>query len=150
MIRYALSCSRGHLFDAWFKTSANFDNQSKRGLVACPRCGATDVHKALMAPSVKTTKGKRAPAQSIALNKEAAERVAAEREMAAIMRRIRAEVEEKAEYVGSKFVDEARKIHYEESPARGIYGEATLADAEALAKEGIDVLPLPVLPEDRN
>ena len=66
------------------------------------------------------------------------------------MRKLRAEVESKSEYVGSRFSEEARKIHYEETPARGIHGEATAEEAKSLSDEGIEFFPLPVLPEDRN
>jgi hypothetical protein len=155
MIRYTLSCARGHRFDGWFKTSASCESQAKRGLVACPTCGTTKVQKAIMAPSVKSPKRREGRAKAAApapmtMNKQAAERISAQREMAEILRRIRSEVEAKAEYVGDRFAEEARKIHYDETPARGIYGEATVADAQALADEGIEVMPLPMLPEDRN
>jgi hypothetical protein len=78
------------------------------------------------------------------------QRVAAHRELAAAMRKLRAEVEAKSEYVGPRFSEEARKIHYEEVPARGIHGEATAEEAKALKEEGIEFFPLPILPEDRN
>jgi hypothetical protein len=78
------------------------------------------------------------------------QRVAADRELAAAMRKLRAEVEAKSEYVGPRFSEEARKIHYEEVPARGIHGEATAEEAKALREEGIEFFPLPPLPEDHN
>jgi hypothetical protein len=161
MIKYAVQCKKGHGFEAWFQNSDAFDKQTKRGLVACPDCGSTKISKALMAPNVsaKTRKGKtamapaerptagrqKAPAQAVA-----APQMALPAEMVEVLRRIKQEVEAKADYVGPKFAEEARKIHYNETPERSIYGEASLEDVKELAEEGIDCLPLPVLPEDRN
>jgi hypothetical protein len=163
MILYRLKCKKGHEFEAWFASGAAFEKQEKRGLLSCPNCGTTKVSKALMAPSIS----KRAKARPVASSpdepapearreptraptKPETQRVAAHRELAAAMRRLRAEVEAKSEYVGPRFSEEARKIHYEEVPARGIHGEATAEEAESLREEGIEFFPLPVLPEDRN
>jgi hypothetical protein len=160
MIRYRLRCRRGHEFDAWFADSAGFDKLAKRGQLACARCGNKEVSKALMAPNV----AKRArPKRSARVEKHESEerptpapakpevqRVAAHRELASAMRRLRAEIEAKSEYVGPRFPEEARKIHYEEVPARGIHGEATSEEAKALVEEGIEFFPLPHLPEDHN
>ena len=163
MIKYSVQCKKGHGFEAWFQNSAAFDTQTKRGLVSCPDCGSTKVEKALMAPHVSaSTRTKGAGTQmerrelAVAKPNDAPARtvaspaVAIPAEMAAVLRKIRREVETKAEYVGPKFAEEARKIHYDEAPERGIYGEASLADVQALHEEGIDCLPLPVLPEERN
>ena len=163
MILYRLKCKKGHEFEAWFANSKAFDAQEKRGLLSCAYCGTTKVSKALMAPSIsKRGKGKaaakrqeEAPAEaaseaSSAPAKPETQRVAAHRELAAAMRKLRAEVEAKSEYVGPRFSEEARKIHYEEVPARGIHGEATADEAKALQEEGIEFFPLPTLPEDRN
>jgi hypothetical protein len=121
------------------------------------------VEKTVMAPSIaKGTKRKRT---AKAAEKEAAEqapaaaaqppqaethRLAAHGALSAAMRKLRAEIESKSEYVGPRFPEEARKIHYEETPARGIYGEATREEAQALSEEGIEFFPLPSLPEDQN
>jgi hypothetical protein len=152
MIRYRLKCERRHEFDAWFAGSATFDRQAKRGQVSCPRCGSTKVEKALMTPGIaKGAKRKRvqkAPAPEPA--PQDTHRLAAHGELAAAMRKLRAEIEAKSEYVGPRFPEEARKIHYEEAPARGIYGEATREEAQALSEEGIEFFPLPSLPEDHN
>ena len=163
MIKYSVQCQKGHGFEAWFQNSDAFGKQTKRGLVACPDCGSTKVTKALMAPHVSTATrrkgGRSAPAVSRDLattpavksqQTVAAPAVALPAEMTEMLRRIRREVEAKAEYVGPNFAEEARKIHYDEAPERGIYGEASLDDVKALHDEGIDCLPLPVLPEDRN
>jgi hypothetical protein len=156
MILYRLKCKKGHEFEAWFANSAAFDKQEKAGLLCCARCGTSNVSKALMAPRI----GKRAKPKAAAKRSEETvaeapakpetQRVAAHRELAAAMRKLRAEVEAKSEYVGPRFSEEARKIHYEEVPARGIHGEATAEEAKALKEEGIEFFPLPILPEDRN
>jgi hypothetical protein len=166
MIRYRLKCEKRHEFEAWFPNSAAFDRQLKRGEVSCPRCGTAKVHKTLMAPNiikgVKRTRSAKAPerAQEKAPGEAAApaappaqaetHRLAAHGALSAAMRKLRAEIEAKSEYVGPRFPEEARKIHYEEAPARGIYGEATREEAQALSEEGIEFFPLPPLPEDHN
>ena len=163
MIKYAVLCQKGHGFEAWFQNSDACDKQIKRGLVTCPDCGSIKVSKALMAPNVSARTRKkgaatgvgrsiasRAAAVSPAAQKVATPAVAMPAELVDMMRKIRREVEAKAENVGRNFAEEARKIHYEEAPERGIYGEASLDDVQALADEGISVLPLPVLPEDAN
>jgi hypothetical protein len=173
MIRYRLQCPKDHQFDAWFANSAAYETQSKRGLVTCAVCGSTKIEKALMAPNVGTKGNKKADkasktggksvevvasaepteiaaTNSVALTGEAAKRLAVAQEMMALLRKVRAEVEAKAEYVGPNFAEEARKIHYDEAPNRGIYGEATKRDVVELLDEGIDIMPLPDVPEDRN
>jgi hypothetical protein len=173
MIRYRLKCEKRHEFEAWFASSAAFDRQAKRGQIACPRCGTAKVHKSLMAPNiikgvkrVRAEKAAEKAAEKVA-EKAGAEppavapqpvpppaaethRLAAHGELAKAMRKLRAEIQSKSEYVGPRFPEEARKIHYEEAPARGIYGEATREEAQALAEEGIEFFPLPSLPEDQN
>jgi hypothetical protein len=165
MIRYRLKCEKRHEFEAWFSNAAAFDRQAKRGQVNCPRCGTSKVEKTIMAPSiVKGAKRKRAakapekePAAeqaTAAATPQAAQpefhRLAAHGALAAAMRKLRTEIESKSEYVGPRFPEEARKIHYEETPPRGIYGEATREEAQALSEEGIEFFPLPPLPEDHN
>jgi hypothetical protein len=156
MIRYRLNCKKGHQFEGWFASSTAFDRQAKQGRVTCPNCGTTKVTKALMAPSIAKSDKPKRRAKSNAEQpvtdapKPDTQRVAAHKELAAAMRKLRAEIESKSEYVGTRFPEEARKIHYEESPARGIHGEATAEEAKSLSDEGIEFFPLPVLPEDRN
>lgn len=161
MIRYRLKCEKRHEFEAWFSNGAAFDRQSQRGQISCPRCGTTKVQKTVMAPSiVKGTKRKRVqkgrakePAERAAaapVQAEATHRLAAHGALAAAMRKLRSEIEAKSEYVGPRFSEEARKIHYEEAPARGIYGEATRDEVRSLSEEGIEFFPLPSLPEDHN
>ncbi len=146
MIRYDLECAKGHTFDGWFSDSASFDKQAKAGIVECPVCGTSDVHKALMAPGIPTKSNAKSDAQPVMQN---ATGTPAD-ELTQMIRKLRKHVEENSEYVGANFAEEARKIHYEESEARGIYGEASLDDARELSEEGIDVQPLPLLPEEHN
>ena len=147
MIRYDLSCDKGHDFDGWFRDSAAFDMQALGGLVSCSICGSAKVHKQLMAPGI--------PVKSNAKDSNPQKMVAGPvdprlRMVMDMMREVRKSVEENADYVGGKFAEEARKIHYAEAEKRGIYGEATADEAKALIDEGIEVHPLPRLPEDGN
>lgn len=151
MIRYQLQCPTDHTFEAWFGSSQAYDRQAKRGLVTCPRCGSTKIEKCIMAPNIGA-KGNKTDDTPIvkAVNTDAAQQAPSMSELRALMRRMRREVEEKAEYVGPNFAEEARKIHYEETEARGIYGEATMDEARSLHEEGVEFLPLPPMPEDQN
>lgn len=166
MIKYTLRCASKHHFEAWFKSGANFEEQKEKGLLRCPECGSDEVEKALMAPSIVTRKGRP--------NRAVAERPRAPNESAApapssppqeyspvslepkpekvteLMRQLRTFVESNTVDVGRRFAEEARKIHYEETEPRGIRGEATASEVEELQKEGIEVAPLPRLPEDNN
>jgi hypothetical protein len=147
MIRYDLICEDGHEFDGWFSDSAAFDEQSLRGLVSCIHCGSTKIEKQLMAPGIPVKGNRKTEAAKPMLASTFDPR---QQKLIQLMREVRKAVEENAEYVGNKFADEARKIHYEEAEKRGIYGETTTSDARALIEEGIEIHPLPVLPEDGN
>jgi len=142
MIRYALNCHRRHAFEAWFRSSEDYDEQIEAGAVQCPHCGNREITKAIMSPGVRSA-SERAPA--FAPGSDAPSKTLIE-----AMRALRDQVRETAEYVGDGFAAEARRIHYEETEPRGIYGEATAGEAKELNEEGIDVHPLPVLPEDHN
>ncbi len=148
MIRYRLQCQKHHEFEAWFKNSADYERQAQRKLVTCPHCGSAKVEKALMAPNVSTSRSK--SGEMTVANPEATAQAEKKLQLLALMRQIREEVEKNAEFVGPRFAEEARKMHYEEVEKRGIYGEATLEEARELHDEGIDFLPLPQLPEDQN
>ena len=147
MIHYDLICDKGHAFDGWFRNSAAYDEQAAKGLVSCSVCGSAKVEKQLMAPGIpaKSNRKDDAPKQMIAGPVDP--RLAI---MMQMVREMRKHVEENAEYVGERFAEEARKIHYEEAAHRGIYGEASPDEAKALIEEGIAVHPLPRLPEDGN
>ena len=162
MIRYRLQCQKSHQFEAWFPSSKGYDDQVSRGLVACPKCGSKKVEKALMAPNVVTSerkvesrakrRGRRAKEAVAGPPADEAQLVMSgkQREMLNKLREIRDKVLAEAEYVGPRFAEEARKIHDEESEARGIYGEASAEEVKDLLESGIDVLPVPVLPDDQN
>jgi hypothetical protein len=156
MIRYALACDAGHDFESWFPSASSYDDQAARGLVTCPACGSGRVGKRIMAPSVaRADKGlKSAPLMPPPAAPEAPRPMAllseAEREVRTMIRALREHVTANAENVGTRFADEARMIHHGEAEPRSIYGQASPAEARALMEEGVDVAPLPVLPEDRN
>jgi hypothetical protein len=143
MIRYGLVCERRHEFESWFRDSAGCDEQLSSGALECPVCGSAQVEKQLMAPAVRH--GREAPRQRVAAPGDARQKKLLE-----AMRQLRRKVEDSAEYVGERFSEEARRIHYQEAAERGIYGEATLEEAKALVEEGIEAHPLPWLPEDAN
>ncbi|MEK0082002.1 DUF1178 family protein [Benzoatithermus flavus] len=149
MIRFALNCARDHAFEGWFKDSAAFDRQAEEGAITCPVCGDTSVRKAVMAPAVIRSGGRREPAPtppSAPVPAPTPEQARAMM-MMAMLRQIRAHVEKNFDDVGERFPEEARKIHYGEAEARDIYGKATLEEAKELIEEGIAVLPLPDLPK---
>lgn len=138
MITFALRCEpEGHGFDGWFRSSEDFETQTATGLVACPSCGSVTVAKSLMRPAVTTSKG------STASPEDAARAIVALQEVAR-------EARATADYVGPNFAEEARRIHYGEADERRIFGEASLPEVKGLIEEGIGVLPLPPLPEDKN
>jgi hypothetical protein len=153
MIRYALRCERGHDFESWFQTSSAYDSQRKRGLVACPMCDSTKVEKAIMAPRIAAkSKSKATPQPAPAEESASSSLVMApqERELITKLKELRDHVLKNADNVGTKFPDEARKMHYGDIEHRAIYGEATAEEARSLVDEGIEVAPLPILPDDRN
>jgi len=143
MMKYRLVCGEGHELEGWFRTGGAYENQAARGQIACPHCGTIAVSKAIMAPNVATHAEPSA-------DSDVAKDVEATKQVHALMRTLRAAVEENADYVGPRFAEEARKIHYEESAARGVYGEASAEEVEALCEEGIAILPLPRMREDLN
>ncbi|MEM8855042.1 MAG: DUF1178 family protein [Pseudomonadota bacterium] len=176
MIHYALRCTSGHQFDGWFPSSTAFEAQQERGLLTCPECGTNEVERALMSPALgRNTKseplitppakdgaeenapapkdggGSSVPATAeshmaanVALGKQADPRL---REALVALRKA---VMANGTDVGKAFPEEARRIHYGESEPRSIFGQADLDEAKALIDEGIEVLPLPALPEDQN
>ncbi|HMM64538.1 MAG TPA: DUF1178 family protein [Mesorhizobium sp.] len=141
MIRFSLTCKHEHEFEAWFRSNDDFDTQRKRGFVECPACGSRKVEKALMAPAVST--GRKREKMALAMGEE-------QRRMMTELKALSQKMRENADYVGDKFAEEARKIHFGETDARGIYGEATLDEARGLAEDGVSFLPMPVFPDDRN
>jgi hypothetical protein len=156
MIHYNLKCAEGHAFDGWFASSAAYDRLAAEGAVTCPHCGSASVERALMAPAiakggasavVEAAEPEFLPPVGDAPNVAVDERAAKVR---AAIRAMRQAVIENGVDVGRRFPEEARRIHYGEAEPRGIYGQAEFEEAKELLDEGIAVLPLPVLPEDRN
>lgn len=141
MIRFSLSCDNGHDFDGWFRNGDDFDGQKARGLVSCPVCQSVKVEKALMAPAVST--GRRQEKVALAMGEE-------QRKALARLKAMAEEAKKSADYVGGKFAEEARKIHFGEVEPRGIYGEASMEEARGLAEDGVDFVPLPTFPDDTN
>jgi len=158
MILYRLRCSKGHEFESWFKDSKSYERQEKKSLIGCAMCGDAKVTRALMAPRLGTKGNKKtsvanavptaapAPAPSPEQQKMAALAKHMPKELRDALLKVRAEVEKNCEHVGDKFAEEARKIHYGESDKRGIYGETSDEEAEALAEEGIEFGRLPWVP----
>jgi hypothetical protein len=132
-----LQCPHGHRFEGWFASAEDFESQSKRQLVECPICGAKEVSRLPSAPRLNLSgaSGARSAAEAHASQ--------ARDWQARAMHALR-EVLEKTENVGDRFAEEARRIHYNEAPARNIRGVTTPEDAKALVEEGIDVMPLPL------
>ena len=147
MIRYDLVCDKGHEFDGWFRDSDAYDKQAKRGLVSCTHCGTAQIQKQIMAPGIPSKSNKKSD-NAVRMSAGPADPRA--QAMMQMMRDYRKHVETNAENVGNNFAEEARKIHYKETKERGIYGQTSPDDAAALIEEGIDIHPIPVLPEDGN
>jgi len=145
MILYQLRCGKDHEFEAWFKDGQTCEKQLARKTVECPHCGNRKVAKALMAPRIGASEKKQAAAAKQPAGPEKPMSV-----MASAMRQhlqeVRTKIEENCDYVGDKFADEARKIHYGETEARGIYGEATDDQHQELVEEGVEVARVPWLP----
>ncbi|MDZ4361979.1 DUF1178 family protein [Brevundimonas sp.] len=138
MIRYALHCEAEHQFEAWFGSSADYDDQSARGLIECPVCGTSRVGKQIMAPAVAGTRRSDDP--------QAMARMQAMMMTAA--REVRAHVEANFDHVGDAFAREARAIHEGSSEKRDIYGQATPTEVRALKEDGIPCAALPAVPPD--
>lgn len=142
MIKFNLICDKQHDFEAWFSSSSDFDDQKLSGFVNCPICGSSEVDKALMVPAIATSRAKEKKQQMM-------KNIAQQEAMKTIQKMV-TEVKENSENVGDKFPEEARKMHYGESDNRGIYGKASKDEVRDLVDEGIDVTPLPDLPDKQN
>jgi len=156
MILYRLRCSKGHEFESWFKDSKSYERQEKKSLIGCAVCGDARVERAIMAPRLGKGGAKieaempaglvPAPTPSPEQQQMAALARHMPKELRDALLKVRQEVEKNCEHVGDKFAEEARKIHYGESDKRGIYGETTEKEAEALVEEGIEFGRLPWVP----
>jgi hypothetical protein len=143
MIVFDLLCPNDHEFESWFQDSAAFEKLAKAGHVACPICGDTKISKSLMAPAVSGTKKK--SNEKMAISAKAAQQMGQYMEA---VKEMREQVEKNCDYVGEKFPEEARKMHYGEAETRNIYGEATDSEADALKEEGVEVQRIPWTPSE--
>ena len=142
MILFDLKCSGGHVFEAWFGSSAGYEDQRTHGLIACPICNDSDVTKAVMAPNI-AVKGNSRTTPAPAAVKAAIAAIAS----------AQAEALKTSTWVGGAFADRARAMHAGHAPEKPIHGQATRAEAKALVDEGVPVAPLivPVVsPESVN
>jgi len=138
VIVYDLKCSDGHVFEAWFGSSDDFDDQNARGLVQCPMCGSQSVEKAAMAPRIGSSVEPGGRQQDVISSDPAMMK-----SLLAAMAAVQREVVSRSDYVGERFAQEARAIHLGEADSRSIYGKATPAETQSLREEGISVAPLP-------
>ena len=161
MIHYNLRCKKGHAFESWFQSSSAYEQQERRKQVDCPICGSSDVERAIMAPQIVGKRGREAaPSEALPAPTTTADvtppaastplLMAQERELRAKLRELRDHIVKTADNVGERFPNEARKMHYGDIEHRPIYGEASPDEARSLIEEGVEVSPLPVLPDDRN
>ena len=157
MIRYSLQCEHEHEFDSWFPDSSAYDEQARRGLVECPLCRSTQVRKSIMSPRLAKggaevprdvgtpdSDGAVVSAQKPAILDE---RLLALRTM---IRDMRTSIAKHTTDVGSAFPEEARRMHEGDIEHRPIRGEATPDEARALIEDCVPILPVPMLPDDRN
>lgn len=135
-----LKCPHEHRFEGWFASAEEFESQLSRKLVECPVCASTDVSRMPSAPRLNLSTVRKDDGASRTAATGAPDASALQAQALRIMR----ELIEKTENVGARFAEEARRIHYNEAPARNIRGVTTPEDAHALLEEGIDVMPLPV------
>jgi hypothetical protein len=136
MINYTLKCDQNHTFDSWFKSAEAFEMLIKKSMVVCSECGSTKITKAIMAPSVSTSRKKdNKPSE---LEKKS--------KLKNDILELKKKIEANSEYVGNNFANEARSMYLGETPERSIYGEAKTDDAKKLIDDGIPVMPLPFLP----
>jgi len=167
MIKYALICDQGHTFESWFSNAEGYETQVKRGFVECPTCQTKQVSKAMMAPSVSTSRRKEAiAAQTAAIQAQAASPPAAaaapeparpvalldesQQALRAMVRELHEKLTENSTDVGDRFASEARDMQSGDTPLRAIHGRATLEEAKALIEDGVPVMPLPSLPDEWN
>ncbi len=148
MIRYSLVCDQGHTFESWFQNAKASDGQLKRGLVACPVCDSVKVSKAIMAPSIGATSREKEP--EAAKNQPVALLSDKERKTRELLKALHDHVEKNAEHVGEQFPKLARQMHYEEIKPRSIYGEAKPDEVRELLEDGVEIAPLPPLPDKGN
>jgi hypothetical protein len=149
VIVFDLHCTNGHVFEAWFGSSEDYENQRTRGLVSCPMCNSSDVDKAVMAPRIGR-KGNQQPEAPAPTAKGKAVPMAkdgpAPEQVKAVLRALadaQTEMLKQSDWVGDRFADEARAMHLGEAEQRAIHGQTTAEDAKSLIEDGVPVAPLP-------
>ena len=130
MIKYSLGCSEGHNFEAWFSSSKAYEDQVQDSLVLCPLCDSREIKKNIMSPNIGKKGNKYHTNNDV-------------KKIEVMMNKVRKHVEKNYEYVGEKFPEEARAMHYEEKESKDIYGESSIEEAKELIEEGIDIHPIP-------
>ncbi|MBT2130691.1 DUF1178 family protein [Aliiroseovarius lamellibrachiae] len=160
MIRYALKCDNDHSFESWFQNAGAFDSLTAARRITCPECGSSMVVKSLMAPKVRpsrnvTTQPETPPEtqpQTPTVPAATPETPTAlpDPELAREIAALKTKVETESDYVGDKFVSEARAMHLGDRPDRPIYGEAKIDEARELLEEGVPVMPLPFMPTHKT
>ena len=141
MIVFDLQCATGHVFEAWFGSSGDFETQQTRGLIACPLCGASEIAKAVMAPAVGAKGNSRLPTVPMRGGSPPPAEIKA---MLAKLAEAQATVLANSEYVGNAFAATARAIHEGDAPGRAVHGQASMAEARSLIEDGVPVAPLPL------
>jgi hypothetical protein len=165
MIKFALVCDKGHAFESWFRSGDDYETQARRGFVECPSCGSGKVGKAIMSPAIaRRDRGRTAPMEPVEAPQADAVAVPVpaappqpmallderQKQLQAMVREIHAKISATTTDVGARFPEEARRMHEGEIPDAPIRGQATLEEARELWEDGIPVMPIPLLPEDRN
>ena len=141
MIKFALRCEQEHAFESWFKSSAAFDRLDRSNLLTCPICGSSAISKEVMSPQIQTTQSRRKTP-----DRQSADLSQPNSQIEKAFSELKSAIERSSEYVGRKFVEEARAIHNGEAPKRSIIGEARIDEARSLLREGVPVAPLPWTP----
>ncbi|MYA87578.1 MAG: DUF1178 family protein [Boseongicola sp. SB0662_bin_57] len=149
MIRFALKCANGHGFESWFASSEKFTDLVSAGHVTCPECDSASVTKDLMAPPVRASR-KRAVKEEAKDETPRSMAAGTDPEIADAIRKLKAHVEENSDYVGDRFVKEARAMHEGTMPQRSIHGEARSDEARKLVEDGVPALPLPFIPRQKT
>ena len=144
MIRFSLLCNDGHEFESWFASNESYDFQIEHDLVACPRCNSIQVHKAVMAPAVANAKKAVETKQNVAMIGEDSA------DLRRMARELHTKLVDATVDVGEEFPVEARRIHDGDAPQRAIRGQASPEEARALVEDGVSILPMPILPDERS
>jgi hypothetical protein len=141
---FNLSCSHDHRFEGWFASADDYDSQHARGLIECPFCGDAEIRKLPSAPRLNLSGASEPALASAPAVPQRAAVAAPTSEQVQMWFKLAQQLVEKTEDVGEKFAEEARRIHYNEAPERGIRGVASVEERAELAEEGIEVFAFPM------